>query len=107
MSETSVGLDDTRVRYVGSDEDTINLTDQVAGDRVETEPAEAPSLFITARFGGGDPTLCRMRDVSITIPIQHSDMVDDVTALIAGTLRELSKLGNIASLETNLVGDAS
>lgn len=74
---------------------------QVAGD----EPPfvhSGPSIWMNAEFGGGDPTLCRVRTVSITIPVLGvNDDITEYGEIVVKVLAELARLGTLKSFETN------
>jgi hypothetical protein len=73
---------------------------EAAGEELEYDPA--PCIYIRGEFVGGDPTLNRVRDVSVSIPVREDDRLSEYGQLIAVTLAELAKLGNLASYETTL-----
>jgi hypothetical protein len=73
--------------------------DRVAGDEREHVPDTAPYIRVHGTYGGGDPTLHRIREVDVEVPIANCYPVD-YTMIVRAVLAELRRIADLASYET-------
>jgi hypothetical protein len=79
------------------DAEPIEAVDAEAGDE---QFDCAPNVYIRAEYVGGDPTTTRVRDVSVSVPMREDDHISHFGEIIAITLTELAKLGQMIRFET-------
>jgi hypothetical protein len=79
------------------------LADRVAGDGYEGECAhEVPAhIRVSGSYIGGDPTLHRIREVTVEVPIT-SCYPSDYTMIIRSVLTEMGRLAKLGSYETTI-----
>jgi hypothetical protein len=76
----------------------------VAGETEELEYQPEPlQIYVHGTFIGGDPNGTRLRDVSVTIPVQPGDTFADYAVAIEAAVREIGHLGYLPGYQTQAI----